>query len=256
MSCTVFHSVKQAMNTTGEQRRYRAVMARKGLQSYEVRHLETDLHVQTEQDLSRECSAWIIEARLSIENYARSHQGFMDSYSPLPPDPLAPPVVLQMLEASSRAGTGPMAAVAGAIAEYVGSRCARKSAGDVIVENGGDIFIRASGKVIVSLWAGQSPLSGHVGIELECRESHIGVCTSSGTVGHSKSFGRADAVSVISPSVALADATATAVGNTIATARDMEHGLQAMKNMPDITGGVIVVGDKIGAWGDIQLVPI
>lgn len=230
-------------------------MSRKGLERFHVRHLETDLHIQADRDLSRECSAWTVEARMYIENYAREHPGFIESLVPLPPDPLAGPVVDGMLRAAQAAGTGPMAAVAGAVARHVGMLCVRETSGDVIVENGGDIFIHASGDVTISIFAGPSPLSGRIGIRLKCRAVPVGVCTSSGTVGHSRSFGRADAVTVVAGSVSLADAVATAVGNFVSSPGHIETGLEKMQEIKGITGGIIIVGEKLGAWGDIQLVP-
>jgi len=82
------------------------------------------------------------------------------------------------------------------------------------------------------------------------------VCTSSGTVGHSRSFGRADAVTVVAESVPLADAIATSIGNLVVSAEYVEAGLEKMQEIAGITGGVIVAGDKLGAWGDINLVPL
>lgn len=245
------------MKTTDYTHRfYRACMSRKGLVRFHVRHLETDLHIQADRNLSRECSAWTVEARMHIENYAREHAGFMESYLPLPPDLFAGPVVDEMLCSSQAAGTGPMAAVAGAVAQHVGRLCVRETGGDVIVENGGDIFVHASGVVTISIFAGPSPLSGRIGIQLDCSAVPMGVCTSSGTVGHSRSFGKADAVTVVAGSVPLADAVATGVGNLVSSPDDIEAGLEKMQAIKGISGGVIVVDDRLGAWGDIRLVPL
>ena len=231
-------------------------MSRKGLVRFRVRHLETDLHIQADRDLSRECSAWTVEARMHIENYAREHAGFIESYVPLPSDPFAGPVVNEMLRAAQAAGTGPMAAVAGAVAQYVGNLCVMETGGDVIVENGGDVFIHASGSVTISIFAGSSPLSGKIGLVPECGAVPVGVCSSSGTVGHSRSFGKADAVTVVAGSVPLADAVATAIGNLVSLPDDIEAGLEKMQDINGIAGGVIIVGDRLGAWGDIHLIPL
>ncbi len=224
--------------------------------AFQVRHLETDLHIQAVRDLSRECSAWVVEARMQIENYARNHSGFLESYTPFPADPFAPPVVGWMLRAAETAATGPMAAVAGAIAQHVGRLCLKETGGEVIVENGGDVFVHVTESVTLAVWAGSSPVSGRVGIYLPGSSKSVGVCTSSGTVGHSRSFGRADSVTVVAESVPLADAVATSVGNLVVSAEYVEAGLEKMQDTAGITGGVIVAGDKLGAWGDINLVPL
>lgn len=232
-------------------------MARKGLVSFEVHHKETDLHIQAGKDLSGKVSEWVIEARLAIEEYGAVHPYFLKSYVPLPPDPLAPPIIKDMIEAGLAAGVGPMAAVAGAVAEYVGIRCLALAPGEVIVENGGDIFISIDKEPLISaIWAGKSPLSGKVGLEISPGKTPAGICTSSGTVGHSKSFGKADAVTVISSSTPLADAVATAIGNIVKTEKDIDSGLEALGRMKGIIGGIIIKGARLGAWGDIELTPI
>ncbi len=239
-----------------QKRSYRAQMKRAGLVRFRVRHKETDLFVQAERDLAGEVSAWVVEARGKIEAYARSHPGFIESYTPLPYDPLAPEIVRGMLKATNLAGVGPMASVAGAIAEYVGRRIAQNSSGEIMVENGGDIFLRMLSDVTIGIYAGTSPFSGRVGLMLKGREDSFGVCTSSGTIGHSFSFGSADAVCVISESCALADAAATAAGNLVKKKADVDKALAYLKGLRDVEGGVVIKADAIGAFGALELVPL
>lgn len=240
-----------------DRRFYRAFMGREGLVRFRVRHLETDLHIQAVRDLSRKCSARIIDARTGIETYASKHPGFLETYTPLPGDEFAPCVVREMLDAARIANTGPMAAVAGAIAQYVGEMCISETGGgDVIVENGGDIFLKVSSPVTISIYAADSPLSGKVGIELKEDYTPAGVCTSSGVIGHSRSFGSAHAVTVISKNTALSDAVATAMGNLLKTHSDIEPVLEKMQNIPGVDGGLIIFDDRLGAWGNVNLVPV
>jgi uncharacterized protein len=240
----------------GNKRAYRSFIARNGLIGFQVRHQETDLHIQADRNLENEVSTWIIEVRLSIEDYARSHPGFLESYTPLSDDPFASSIVRDMLESSLIAGVGPMAAVAGAIAHHIGKRCVELTSGEVIVENGGDIFLRVLGPITTAIWAGTSPLSGKVGIAVTADRMPLGICTSSGTVGHSRSLGKADAVTIISESVSLADAVATSIGNMVRTERDIDPGLKALQKIPGILGGVIIKGTKLGIWGQLELVPL
>lgn len=241
----------------GQARTYRSLMRRPGLVAFEVSHRETDLHIQAQRPMEKEVSNWVIEVRLAIETYGARRPDFFTSLVPLPDDPFAPPVVRDMLRAGLAAGTGPMAAVAGAVAEYVGVRCQEKTGGEVIVENGGDVFVSVNGPFTAALWAGRSPFSGRIGIRIDPGDSPLGVCTSSGTVGHSLSLGTADAVTIVARSCAFADAVATSVGNRIKDVQDLARAIKTMDDaFPGIIGAVIVKDERLGAWGEVELVPL
>jgi ApbE superfamily uncharacterized protein (UPF0280 family) len=160
-----------------------------------------------------------------------------------------------MIDAGHNAGVGPMAAVAGAMAESVGRELLNISR-QVVVENGGDIFMRTDHPAVAGIFAGSSPLSMNIGIRVPEPQQGIGICTSSATVGHSLSRGVADAVCVIAESCALADATATAMGNFIHSPADIQPVISDGRHMTGIMGIVVIVGRKIGAWGGIELVPL
>jgi ApbE superfamily uncharacterized protein (UPF0280 family) len=145
-----------------------------------------------------------------------------------------------------------MAAVAGAIAQFVGAELSAYSP-EVIVENGGDIFLKSDSDRVVAIYAGQSPFSGKLGLEIKGKDTPLGVCTSSGTVGHSISFGRADAVTVIARSATLADAAATAIGNLISQPDDIPKGIEFARVNPELLGVLIIKDDKIGVWGRIKI---
>ena len=102
--------------------------------------------------------------------------------------------------------------------------------------------------------AGRSPLSHKVGIRIKPDQQTWGVCTSSGTVGPSLSLGRADAACVVAPDTALADACATALGNRVPAGRGHQRCLGvSLPASPACTGAVVVVGEHLGAWGDIEV---
>ena len=123
----------------------------------------------------------------------------------------------------------------------------------VIVENGGDIYLATLKERMIGVYAGASPLSMKLGILVSPEDSPLGVCTSSGTVGPSLSFGKADAVCILSKSAAIADAAATAVGNVVREKKDIERGLEKGKEVEEILGTLIIVGERMGVWGDIRL---
>jgi ApbE superfamily uncharacterized protein (UPF0280 family) len=167
----------------------------------------------------------------------------------------APAIVKEMARVSQLTGVGPMAAVAGAIAEAVGRDLLAFSP-EVIVENGGDIFLKTSEKRLVGIYAGQSSFTQKIALEIMPGETPLGICTSSGTVGHSLSLGSADAVIALSPSAALADAAATALGNMVKAADDIPEAIGKAQSIEGLGGAVIIVGNKMGVWGRVRIVPL
>ncbi len=213
---------------------------------------ETDLYIRAGRNLRQKALKAILKHRSAIEGYIRREPAFLTSLVPLPIDEDAPRIVSEMLSASQRAGVGPMASVAGAIAEGVGRELLPFSE-EVIVENGGDIFLKLTKERTVGIYAGDSPFTGRLALEIAHEETPLGVCTSSGTVGHSLSLGKADAVIVLSPSVALADAAATAIGNIIEDADDIPKGIELAQRIEGVKGTVIIKGDKLGLWGGVRI---
>ena len=145
-----------------------------------------------------------------------------------------------------------MASVAGAITEFVGTELLAFSP-EVIVENGGDIFLKSLEKRIIGIYAGKSPLTGKIGLEIDGEDTPLGICTSSGTVGHSLSFGKADAVVALSKSATLADAAATAIGNLILQPDDIPSGIEFAQGIEGLKGLLIIKDDKIGLWGKVKI---
>jgi len=230
-------------------------MAREGLVGFRVAVRETDLMVLAERDLSVEVRHLVVQERQQLETYIQQHPEFLTTLSPWPPDPYAPPLVRDMIGAALTANVGPMAAVAGAVAARVGQALLAQSA-EVIVENGGDIFMHLNRSATVALYAGPSPLSHKLGFTMEPGQGHGGICTSSGTVGHSYSFGRCDAACVVAADTALADACATALGNRVPDAGAINEALSWIATIPSIRGALIIVGEHLGVWGNLKLVPL
>ncbi|MFB0520392.1 MAG: UPF0280 family protein [Desulfatiglandales bacterium] len=236
-----------------EARTYRNLVKTEDLTPFRVTIKETDLFLLANRKLETETREAVISYRWHIEEYIRYHPEFRTSLVPLRDDPHAPKIVREMLKASRLANVGPMASVAGAIAEFVGKDLIPFS-DEVICENGGDIFIASSKERVVGIFAGKSPLSLKVGLRIKPGDTPLGVCSSSGTVGHSTSFGKADAVCVVSPSTSLADAAATSIGNLIKGKGDIEKGLNYGGQIQGVTGLLIIVGEALGIWGGLELV--
>lgn len=236
-------------------RGYRTSMARGGLTGFQVKINETDLMILAQQEFRQVVTATVLQERRQLENYIADNPGFLEILTPWPEDQLAPPLVKAMIRASAQVNVGPMAAVAGAIAAAVGQKLLQHSL-EAIVENGGDIFLKISEPASIALYAGNSPLSMKVGLLIPADLTPLGVCTSSGTVGHSLSFGRADAACALAHDTSLADAAATALGNRIKNPADIPSALEWLSEIPSILGGVVIIGDRLGAWGEVELRPL
>lgn len=233
-------------------RQYRHWITGEGLVSFIAVVGETDLWIRARSDLGEEARGAIVRCRAPLERYIVDNPDFLTSLHPIPVAEDAADIVKEMAQAASRVGVGPMAAVAGAIAERVGRELLRSSP-EVIVENGGDIFMKVEGYSRVGIYAGDSPFSGRLCLEVAPEDTPLGICTSSGTVGHSLSFGRADAVIVLSPCTALADAAATAIGNMVKEDADIARGLECAQGIEGLRGLVIIRGPELGVWGAVKL---
>jgi len=234
-------------------RDYRRLHGGRGLSYFRITEGQTDLHIGAHGDFTRLARQEALRCRSVIERYIAASQIFLTSLEPVAILPGADPIILKMAEAAQLAGVGPMAAVAGAIAEYVG-RAIGKFSSEVLVENGGDVYLKNVQPRTVALVAGTSPISGRVGLKI--RPGEWGIATSSGTVGHSLSFGCADSATVISHDAALADAVATAMGNRVKSADDLQQAVEWACSIEGVLGAVAVLGDKLGACGQIELAPI
>jgi hypothetical protein len=236
-----------------EPRTYRHWIKDKDLVSFTAVVWETDLHIRAQSNLRTYALRSIKKHRKPLEEYIYSHPLFLHSLEPFAVEDSAPDMVKDMASAACIAGVGPMAAVAGAMAEAVGKDLLAYSP-EVIVENGGDIFMKSLKKRLIGIYAGNSPFTGKIALEIESDDTPLGICTSSGTVGHSLSLGVADAVIVLSPSAALSDAAATAIGNHIMSPEDIALEIERAGVMYGLRGLVIIKDDKIGLWGKVKLV--
>ena len=190
--------------------------------------------------------------RKIVEDYIFRHPEFLTSLKPVDCEPQAPTIISSMCLSGKIAGVGPMAAVAGAMAEFVGRELSNITP-ELIIENGGDIFLQSNRQRKIAIFAGASPFSGRLNLVTPPCPGGFGICTSSGTVGHSLSFGKADAVTITSPSASLADAIATACCNLVQTENDINKGLDFARSCQSVEGALIIVNDKIGIWGKIEL---
>jgi uncharacterized protein len=236
-----------------EERTYRNLISKDNLKSYNVVVAESDLFISSNVNLATEAKKSLIHHRTHLENYIKKNPQFLTSLLPFPGDNLAPAIIRDMLINSNICSVGPMASVAGAIAQFVGNDLS-ELAETLIIENGGDIFLKSKDKLTVSVYAGDSPLSHKVNFIVEPEKTPLGICTSSATVGPSLSFGKADAVCVISQSATLADAAASAIGNKVKNKNDIKKALDFGMKIRGVTGIIVILGSEMGAIGAVEFV--
>jgi uncharacterized protein len=233
-------------------RTYRNWVNNKDLVTFSVMVEETDCYISAGTNLESKARKSIHKYRSILKKYISTHPLFLTTLKPIPVEADAPRIVRFMAEAAEKASVGPMAAVAGAIAYFTGEELAGFSK-DIIIENGGDIYLRSLKDRLIGIYAGQSPLSGKIGLEISAHDTPLGISTSSGTVGHSLSFGKADAVVVLAGTAVISDAAATAVGNLVIQPSDIPRGIEQARKIESVTGIVIIKGEEMGVWGNIKL---
>ena len=235
-----------------QKRFYRELTKDSDLIGQEIIIKETDLFIFAEKNIRRVAENIVRKYRAQIEEYIKHRPEFMASLEPITQDDSAPDIIKEMIRTTELAGVGPMASVAGALAEFSGNELLTHS-GQVIVENGGDIFMKSSKERRVAIYAGDSPLSNRIFIKIKPEYTPAGICASSGTVGHSLSFGKADACVIMAKSAILADTVATATCNRIKEKKDIASGLEFAISIKGVKGAVIILGKDLGSIGDIEL---
>lgn len=221
------------------------------LKKFNITQQESDLDLYVTNDVNG-AEETLADCRRILIAHIEKEPAFKDSLVPIAVKTDDPPMIQKMKEAALLAGVGPMAAVAGMVAEIVGKQLAKDNP-DVIVENGGDLYLSLATTRRVLIYAGLSPLSNRLALEIKPENTPLGICTSSGTFGHSLSFGKADAVVILSQDPALADAVATATANRVQTVEDLQAAVQYASKISGILGAVAIKDDSMAAWGDLNL---
>jgi uncharacterized protein len=233
-------------------------------------HRESDLmvgvsHHKYHPEMESVCRKEQLYLYELLSAHIATNPTFVTSLSPLhiPADPDMPEELKCMYKCARTTGTGPMSSVAGLFAEFVGRAIESmvsntgdsgedpaEDSAEIMVENGGDLYVKNRKELVVVVHAGKVALSGKLGLVIPPGE--WGVCTSSGTLGHSFSRGKADAVTVVSRSTPLADAWATALANDIERAQDIEALLEKVAEIPEILACVVIAGGQMGIRGAFE----
>ena len=189
--------------------------------------------------------------RALLEAYIARHGEFATSFAPVGLLPDAPEIACRMAAAASRTGVGPMAAVAGTIAQMAAEAALADGAAEAIVENGGDVFLAGNREARVGLYAGAGPIGDSLALAVPAARLPLAVCSSSSRMGHSVSLGDCDLATVLARDASLADAAATLAANLVRTPEDIDSALARIRGIPGIDAVLLVKGERIGLMGDL-----
>jgi ApbE superfamily uncharacterized protein (UPF0280 family) len=240
-----------------QRREYREEMGEGRFTSVTIAVGESDLYIGWRGS----AETWMIKhsaarhlRRLRGTIFTHPDPKLLSSLVPLEdPGTLAPPLKA-MFEAARRAGVGPMAAVAGAIAEEVGRSLVEEyHLEEVVIENGGDLYLTLTEPLNIRLWAPTSPFTNRIALRAI---GTLGVATSSATYGHGLSRGQADAVMVAAKSASLADGLATAYCNAVQSGDQIEEICQRLVTEEGVLGAIITIGDKLAVGGELEVVQL
>ena len=191
----------------------------------------------------------IVRQRKILDAYISRHPRFRTSLTPLTVSADDPEVVRRMAHAGQRVGVGPMAAVAGAMAQLAVEAAVSAGAREAIVDNGGDIYLVAAAPVTIALYTGRTPLADHLAFSVQPEDTPISICSSSGMMGPSFSMGKCDLATIVARDAALADAAATEAANRVRSEVDIDVTLRAIAGIEGVDGVLLVKGERIGLMG-------
>ena len=208
-----------------------------------------ETHIRLTTDLtSHNLKDYIYQIRADLKTYINHNQNFLLSLEPVKEtDEDSPLIIQKMHESSKYADVGPMACVAGTVSEMAVDYLISKNSKNSIVENGGDIALVNNQKVLCGIYSGNDVLGNDIAFEIKKRKKPLGICTSSGKIGHSISFGLSDSVTVISKSPSLSDGLATRIANDVRgdTGEDkVSNALEIADNYREFFDGVLIISDS------------
>lgn len=191
----------------------------------------------------------IVDERRQLERYIARHPAFRSSMQPLSLLDNAPESAKRMALAAKLTGTGPMAAVAGTLAQLGAEAALTAGCSEAIVENGGDMYLFSEQSVTIALHSGDATIADRLAFRLSPQDMPLAICSSSSTMGHSFSYGQCDLATVLAKSAALADAAVTMICNQIHHKNDLMPVLNDAGTIPGIQGILAIKDGKIGIWG-------
>lgn len=216
-----------------------------------------ETHIRLTSDLaSHDLKRYIFNIRNDLKNYIFRNAEFSISFEPLNmPDEDVSDIVLMMYESSIISDVGPMACVAGTISEMSLNYLIELESQYSIVENGGDIAVVNDEKVLCGIFSNNNVLGNNIAFEINKRKKPLGICSSSGKIGHSISFGESDCVTVLGNSASICDGLATRIANSAQGGSSEDRVVNALECGDDyrefFDSALIICGESVGTIGKL-----
>ncbi len=222
--------------------------------SWQISYRYTELFISSDSSLEDRIKSLLEEIYSQLDYCIECDPSFEKSLSPVQIKPYFPEPIKNMCRLSAIFNVGPMAAVAGTVNDFLASGLEKYCENELFIENGGDLYIRSGRSVNIGVYVKNGFFKDSITLQVEPKDMPCGICASSGTFGHSLSFGKCDLAVVLSDTSTGSDAAATAVANSINSADDIKKSLNYFKKLSPVKGLLIVKEDRIGIWGKIKLV--
>lgn len=210
------------------------------------------LHVRARSDLSAEARISALRHWEQLESYVVRHSSFKTSFVPVPVREDAPPLVRAMGEASSAVGVGAMVTLSGALVEALAHDLAAFGR-PVVVSTEGDTFVVGNVPGTFMVEPAPDPGLGGLAVRVRLPGPYAFYC-STGRVRIDPAIGRARAVAVLADHGAVADAVGSAMGSALHRPYDVDRALAVAKQTDGVRGAVVLVQERIGVWGDLEIV--
>ncbi|WP_296856947.1 UPF0280 family protein [uncultured Methanobrevibacter sp.] len=216
-----------------------------------------ETHIRLTTDLSNHSlEEFILNIRFDLKKYINQNNDFLISLQPVSDDDDDLPLIVKtMLDSSKIADVGPMACVAGSISELSLNYLINNKSSYSIVENGGDIALVNDKKVLCGIYSNNKVLENNLAFVIKPRRKILGICTSSGRIGHSISFGESDSVTVLADSPSVADGLATNIANEVKgdTSEDsIYNALNFAEEFREFFNGLLIVcDDNVATMGKL-----
>ncbi|MCJ7666095.1 MAG: UPF0280 family protein [Actinobacteria bacterium] len=234
---------------------YRSKISVEGRFSFRLDYKYSGLLIMCDRDIGNELEGLVRGFYADIEKVIAGRPGFKNSLVPIEVMDHYPPVVKDMCHAGEVFNVGPMASIAGAVCDHLAENIAGKCS-FLMIENGGDVYIKSSSPLEVGIFTKNNYFKDMITLLIEAGLTPCGICSSSGSFGHSLSLGKSDLVTVLSGTAILADAAATAVANTINREEDIDAAITRFRKYSEIKGLIAIKNKRIGLWGQLQLAPV
>jgi len=220
---------------------------------WKVVYKYSDLLISSDKNIIKLAEESLKEIYRYLYKCFKEDPAFLKSLSPVALKPGYPEIIKKMCMLSAEFNVGPMAAVAGTVNEFLAEKL-NKYCGSLIIENGGDLYVKSKKDLTLGIHVKNAYFKDSLSLRIKAANMPCGVCSSSGTFGHSLSLGKCDLALVLSKSAITADAAATAAANSITCKDDILTSIEHFKTYRDIEGLLLIKDDKIGLWGRIELI--